>query len=647
MSTGGPTASASERVQGESSRALATTPERAGAELHRFLVQLLELQAQLVGALAGVIYLSGSETRQAGLAARWPADDASGAESLAQVFQPSALRRLEQIGQSTCRVASERGPGEAASVERIDLSASGLYGSHPTHAVIATPLVAAGRVEGASVLVLGPQSGVSHEEALERVALTTARLDAFLWKQQAFGEASQKAMLRETLELLDASQQGSDAKTMGSLMCHELQRRFGCTRVSIGLISGPAAGLRLAAISGSESIDRRGPAAEALESAMEECALQDIELLYPPEEGDAPETARVLRAHEQLSQKFGPSAILSLPLRVEGDLVGVVVLEREAQDPFPPGAIPLLRLVAEYIGPALWTRRLADRGVLAVTRDRTRQLGAALVGPRYTGMKLLGLLGLALVLAASFVPIPDRVSAEAEVQASVSRTIVPPFTGFLDEVMVRPGDNVTRGDVLARMSTIELDARLDELLSRRVRLVTERDQAQTRGASAEVARLAASIREVDAQIDTVRARIADATIVSPIAGVVSRGDLEDFVGARVDPTQALIEVVGPERIVAIEVDERDIGGIERGQTGTLSSRARPGDRIPIEVTRINPLAEPVRGANVYMVEARIGREVAWLRPGETGIARLDAGSTTAMSELLGPIIDELRLRLWW
>jgi len=643
--TSGPFATSSHASQQANSGEITSRAARSGSELSRFLEQLIELQGHLVGASLGVVYLAESGHRRAGIAARWPRPGESG--SVPGVWTESVERRLAQIAESTCRAADEHGPAHAACVRGIDIADSGLYGTGPRHTAISTPLVTAGRVEGASVLVLAPGTSVSPEEALERVALTTSKLDAFLWKQQALGEAHQKALLRETLELLDASQQGHDARAMGSLMCHELQRRFGCTRVSIGLISGPASGLRLAAVSGSESIDRRGPAAESLESAMEECALQDVELVYPPSDEEDSGSARVLRAHEGLSQRFGPSAILSLPLRVEGDLVGVVVLEREADDPFPVGAVPLLRLVAEYIGPAIWTRRLADRGVLAVTRDRARQIGSALVGPRHTWAKLAGVIGAGLVLAGLLVPIPARVSAEAEIRAGISRTIVPPFTGFLDEVLVRPGDRVEQGAPLARMGTVELEQQLDELLGRRVRLITERDQAQTEGRASEVARLDASLREIAAQIDVIESRIARAELLSPITGVVSRGDLEDYVGARVDPTQALLEVVGTDRVVTIQVDERDIGRVETGQLGVLASRARPGDRVPIEVTRINPLAEPVEGANVYVVEASIDQPRAWLRPGETGIARLDAGTTTPLRALLGPIIDEIRLRVWW
>lgn len=622
----------------------------AAAELARFLEGLLELQCALSGALAGVVYLAGTPQRRAGLAARWPLPGSS--EALVEIFQPEVLKSLEALGRGACEHAGERAAPLSPRLDPLSIGrGDGLYGSGATHRALTTPLAAGGRIEGATVLVLPPGSSGSAEEALERVALTNARFEAFLWKQQALTEAHQRALLRETLELLDASQQGTDARSMGALMCHELQRRFGCSRVSIGLVGGAASRVRMVAISGSEDLDRKGPAAESLENAMEECALQDIEVVYPARGDEDDQTTRVVRAHEQLSQRFGPSAIVSLPLRVEGDLVGVVVMERSADDPFPPGSIPLLRLVSEFIGPSLWTRRLADRGVLAVSRDRVRVAGRMLVGPRYTGAKLLGLFLLLLSLAAAFVPIPSRVTADAEVKAAVSRTIVPPFTGHLDAVLVRPGSVVEAGQVLARMDTAELSLQREELLARRSRQRTEIDAARTQGNAAQAEVVAAQIRETDAQIELLEDRLSRAEIRSPIAGTISRGDLEDFVGARIDPTQPLFEIVTGDRVVVLEVEETDIGRVEVGQRGALSSRARPEDRVPIEVLRINPVAEAVRGANVYLVEASIVPGASgvpeWLRPGETGVAKLEAGSTTTLSALMGPIADELRLRLWW
>lgn len=622
------------------------------AELRGFLADLVRAQAELVGAIAGGVFLAGSAQRRAGLFVRWPGAGDSG--DIPDLFRGPALAKLEKVAAEVVASPPQQ-HGEPAASGRVDTvtieTAGALYGAEPVHRVLATPLIADGRTEGASVLVMPAGASVPGERALELLALTAARFEAFLWRQHAMSEAQHRVLLRETLELLDASQQGADARTMGSLMCHEIRRRFGCTRVSIGLIQGPAAVLKLAAVSGSEDVDKKGPAAETIEAAMEECALQDIEVLYPEpaEAASDPEQRRVSRAHDRLSQKYGPSSIISLPLRVDGDLVGVVTMEREATDPFPPAAIPLLRLVAEFVGPALWTRRLADRGVFAVMKDRTLEVGSTIVGPRHTLVKLICLLIFAVFLAGAFVPIPKRVTADAEVKSSVARTIVPPFSGVLEDVLVRPGDVVAEGDLLAQMETGPVILELDELLARRASLALQRDS--TRGsdeANAEAADL--QIKELDASIALMRDRLRRAEIRAPIAGTVSRGDLQDYIGAVIDPSQPLFELVGRERLVVLSVDERDIGLVRHGQEGKLSGRARPQDRVGIEVVRINPVAEPDRGGNVYRVEAVLREDADspdWLRAGETGIARLRAGRTTALGALFGPMADELRLRLWW
>ncbi|MCB9846319.1 MAG: HlyD family efflux transporter periplasmic adaptor subunit [Phycisphaeraceae bacterium] len=634
MSTGSAT-----QAQGPSRDLVGTgapTSESA-RDVHVFLAALLESQCKLVGAWAGVIVLAPTQARRGGVAANWPKSE--------DALDAAAVGRLERLG---AEVAQQRLPR----TDSLTIAPkAGLYDAGRAHRVLAAPLIAAGRAEGATVAVLPAGATPDEQARLERLALSCARFESFVWEQQALLETRRAMLLRQTLELLDASQQGQNARAMGSLMCHELQQRFGCTRASIGLVDRAGGRIRVAAVSGSEDVDRHAPAIESLEAVMEECALQDVELIFPLPEptSDDPGGRRVLRAHEQLSLKFGPSAILSLPLRVEGDLVGVAVLEREANDPFPAASVPLLRLASEFIGPALWTRRLADRGVLAVARDRVLRLGSAIVGPRHTGAKLIGLLVLALLLAAALVPIPARVRGEAEVRARVSRTVIPPFSGFLDEVLVRPGTPVEEGQLLARMGTEPLELQRLELESRRFGFVAQRDQAQSTGRAGEAAQLEASIDEVDAQLRLLDHSLSRAEIRSPIQGIVSRGDLEDFVGARVEPTQPLFEIVGPTRVIVVQVDERDIGDVEVGGEGWLVSKALPDQRVPVRVTRLNPVAEAVRGANVYLVEAEVTQDdgAAWLRPGMTGTVRLKAGSTTVLRTVLGPIADEIRLRLWW
>ncbi len=631
----------SEATVGDELAQAPASPANTAEELRTLLTRVLETQCRLAQAAAGVIYLAGSSNRRAGVFARWP--------QRTNMLDDVAMDKLERLGAQAIGGEGDRGRIESLTIA----DRSGLYGAGQTHIVLVAPLSASGKVEGAAMLVMPAGEEIDAERALTQLSLSSAPFETFLWRQQAMAETRQKTLLRQTLELIDATQQAQTARGMGSIMANDFARRFACTRVSIGMIQPGSDRIRLAAISGTEDIDRKGAAADALEDAMEECALQDIELIFPPPQEIASEPGgkRVLRANERLSQTFGPSSILSLPLRVEGDLVGVVVLEREANDPFPPAAIPLVRLVAEFIGPALYTRRLADRGVLAVSRDRARDLATWAVGPRHTLGKLIGLIALVLIIAAIFVPIPARVTADAEIRAAVNRKIIPPFRAILSEVLVRPGEDVREGQLLARLSTEDIELERLNLVSERSELTTERADAAVRGTANDVARLNAQIDGIQTQINLLERQIEKAQVRSPIDGSISRGDLEDFVGAPVDSTQALFEIVTDRLVVVVEVDERDIGRTEVGQRGWLVSKALPDERVSIEVARINPVARPVEGANIYLVEAIVleeqGKRPAWLRPGMTGTVRLEAGTTTPMRAFLSPIIDEIRFNLWW
>jgi multidrug resistance efflux pump len=301
--------------------------------------------------------------------------------------------------------------------------------------------------------------------------------------------------------------------------------------------------------------------------------------------------------------------------------------------------------------------------VLAVARDRIGEFAAATLGPRHTGVKAIVALIVIVFLLMALVPIPGRITADAETRALVSRTIPPPFEGFLESVRVKPGDRVQAGDVLAIMDMKDTQLQLDQARSQLQKLTTQQANARNAGGSGQgdAAMYAADIEGVNAEIRLHLDRIARGQITAPLSGEVSRGDIEPLAGAKVEPSTPLFEIIESGKLVIVlQVGEADIGFVEEGQAGRLAMTALPDTKIPIRVARIRPLGEPVKGANVFVVEAevdttRVKDEVgaryqqldAWLKPGMTGTARLEHGTTTVLWELCQPVIDAARMRLWW
>ncbi|MCX5691504.1 MAG: efflux RND transporter periplasmic adaptor subunit [Planctomycetota bacterium] len=614
------------------------------ARLQQCLTQVLSTQCLIAAGLGGAAFIGSG--RSCGLAAQYTAPDAERVTQGAALLAPATLERMAQLAAALTSQGSPKGLADSVMLPR----ARAMYGDEIRLRAFAAPLLADGKVEGACVVLAKERPGVADDQVLAAIAAACSGFEAHLWREQCLSQTQQKLMLRETVELLDAAQQGQNAQAMGSIITQELKRRFGCTRVSLGLVHGHF--IRVIAMSGVDEIDRTAAAIEPLEALMEECAAQDSEVIFPPPSNLEPMMRRVTRDHEHFSRAMGPAAILSLPLRVEGGIVGVVVLEREPTDPLPLAATALLRLVAETVGPAVWTRRMADRGVFAVMRDRAGDLARAIAGPRHTGLKLILLLCIITLVGGTIVPIPSRVSAPGGVKAAAARTIAPPFAGYLAKVNIRPGDHVAQGQVLAEMDTTDLRLQLAQAQAEFQTARTQRDEALSRGELAKVAQYDAESRKSQAMVDMLDEHIKRAIMVSPVDGLVGRGDLEQFVRARVDSSQPLFEIVTQANVTVAYVDERDIQRVHPGQTGRFVSKALPGEKLNVTVARITPVAEPHEGTNAYQVELTLadGQDQAILgalRPGMTGSVKLDDGWTTPITRVLRPVIDEARLRLWW
>lgn len=605
---------------------------RAGGGVDAFLSDLLKRQCALIQAVAGLILLRPTREQPAGSTIRHEIDPRYAITS-------KQYRRLSEIA---ARAARESKPV----IDQI-AATTGLLSAEPEYRVLAAPLMLAGRPHGASVCIVPDRPESDLEEGLKRLELSTLAFEAFLWRQQAFVEAESKIQLREALDLIDKSNQGHDTGEMAAMFCNELQRRFGCTRVSIGLIHGHS--VRVVAIGGAEHLDRRSEFAEALEAVMEECADQDTEIRYPqPAEAD-PSERRVVRAHASLSERFGPCAIASFPLRIEEGLIGVVVMERDAADPFNDSTLRLLRLIAEYIGPMVWTRRMADRGVLAVSRDRVVDLSETLVGPQKTGIKMFLLAALVLAALSVLVPVRDRAVGTGRIIADERREISPPFAGRLDEVFVKPGDAVEAGVT----PLFALDTREDRLewqaaVGETQRLRLQADAARFQGKTGEAAQFEARLRAAEADAKRLQERIDLATVRAPISGVVTQGFLEDRLGEVVQPARPLMEIARLDTITAVAlIPEGGIARVQVGQRGTLVVTARPGEKIDFTVSRITPASEVLEQQNVYRVEVELNQPPPWLRPGMEGQAKVWGKRTNLFTIYTRPLFDAIRLRFWW
>jgi multidrug resistance efflux pump len=421
------------------------------------------------------------------------------------------------------------------------------------------------------------------------------------------------------------------AEAAGGL-CAELCELLHCARGSVGVLHEKR--LELAASSHPAQLQEAQPAATALRDAMHEALDQCQSVAWPA----LPGTDLITLAQRQLA---GAGAACTVPLVNGTQLVGALTLER-AGAAFTAAELQLLDDVSRLAGPLIELKRRLD---MPWWRRAAEGIQARLATP--SRRSVMAGAGVLLVIAVLAVPVPWRVSAPARLEGSVQRAVVAATDGFLQQANVRPGDRVSSGQVLAELASQDLE------LERRRRESELRQHenayrtAQARADRAQMVTLQSRAAESQAMLSLVEAQLQRARIEAPFDGIVIKGDLSQNLGAPVQRGEVLM-VLAPNdsfRLI-LEIDESDIGAIRPGQRGELALAAQPERTLPFVTRRIVPVAATADGRNYFEVEASLQQSLPQLRPGLSGVAKVDAGSQPLGWLLTHRAVDWLRLA-WW
>ncbi len=335
--------------------------------------------------------------------------------------------------------------------------------------------------------------------------------------------------------------------------------------------------------------------------------------------------------------------------RVVAVLVAVFVVPSEpaAGGVLPEPALAVLRTSLALAEPLLRHWREAERPLwqhhLATLAAGARHLRE----PGHLSWKF-GAGGVLLALLVLLVwPVPDRVTANVVIEGQMRQVITTPFEGFLAEVLVRPGQQVKRGQLLARLD--DRDLKLEQ-----ARFNSERDQASGRlrqamtdhEASAQALALA-EVQQAEAQLALVEAKLARSELSAPVDGLLVSGDWVQQIGAPVEVGKELFEIAaGKGYRVVLHVPDREIGRVHLGQTGALRLTGQPQTRYGFRVANLTATASVQETVNGFRVEADWLGEVPLLSPGMQGVGKIEVGTSNLLTVWTRSSLDWLRLKLW-
>ncbi len=402
----------------------------------------------------------------------------------------------------------------------------------------------------------------------------------------------------------------------------QLALRLRCERVSIGFYRQGR--LRIGAMSGSADISVQQNIVRAIVDAMEEAIDQGSAMMHPLPPGGSP---AVTLAHAQLSQANGQLSILSVPIVGRDRTFGALLFER--REGFDAAAVEGAKDAATFVGPILELKHRIDQPLSGRIVDAVapRQGGATLFR---LGAWQLGGAALALtLLVAAFWPASFRIVAPARVEGEGQRIIAAPSDGFVQSVLLRPGEAVKAGQVLLTLDDRDLALEHEKFSAEAAQLDNLYREALTKDDAAQIVIARSKLEQTQAQLDLARGQLERAQLKAPFDGVLLSGDLTQSIGMPVKRGQELM-TVAPDRSfrIVVEVNEQDVGVLRNGQRAQVLFGAFAQESLSMTVTRIAPVATTLDGRNVFEVDGRLQGAADALRPGLRGVARIDIEQRT-------------------
>jgi RND family efflux transporter MFP subunit len=547
---------------------------------------------------------------------------------------PDASRNVRHLGPAAVRTLKEK-RGIVAAADGAALARQ----DQPAH--VGYPIEVEQVLHGAVVLDVAPSPEQELQRALRLLHWGSAWLVDQFRRQAVVSRDKRIEQLVAVTDLVATSLQEQRFGASALALANEVAARLNCDRVSIGFEKSGSVEVR--AISHTASFDRRTDLVRRIGDAMDEVLDLEVALVHPPQDADE---IRAI-AHGELAAECRDVGVCSAPLVSGGHAVGVITLERNHGERFDAEALELCRTIGLLLGPILEIKRENERGAWSRLRASAGNGARAVFGPGYPGMKLITLAVCAFAAFMSLVTGDYRVASQTVIEGAVQRAAVAPFEGFIADSYVRAGDTVTKGQVLCRLDDKEL--RLEQQRS-----VFDKQQAERKlrlaAATHDRASLgivAAQIGQAQARLSLVEEKLSRASVIAPFDGVVVSGDLSQQVGSPVEQGKVLFQIAPLDAYrVILNVDERDIAEIRRGQRGELALSGIPYEPLRFEVTQVTPISTSQDGRNFFRVEARIDGATERLRPGMQGIGKVFVGERKLIWIWTRSLVDWLRLWAW-
>jgi RND family efflux transporter MFP subunit len=220
--------------------------------------------------------------------------------------------------------------------------------------------------------------------------------------------------------------------------------------------------------------------------------------------------------------------------------------------------------------------------------------------------------------------VPQEVVYSTTVQAFVKNNIAPQSVNRIAQINVEIGDNVTKGQVLAKMDQVQLQTVENQM---------RQAELQMKNNEVEYGRLKGlydagglSKSDLDAiELGYEASKIAynnakkqyenlkeNSVLLSPINGVVTARNYDAGDMYAMSAPIFTVEQISPVKLL-VGVSESDYSKVHTGDAVTITADALPGQEFAGKINRIYPTVDPA--TRTFTVEVKVENEDKALRPG--------------------------------
>src|SRR5690606_16390372 len=183
----------------------------------------------------------------------------------------------------------------------------------------------------------------------------------------------------------------------------------------------------------------------------------------------------------------------------------------------------------------------------------------------------------------SRVPVVLDFSANGNFAANQDLTLLSEVSGRITRLLVKEGSRVSKGQVLALVDPeiLNLDKQAAEDALQKLKTDHERYKSsfETGGVTrAQLDEIELQLRNAQNRLQQANRKVQDATIKSPISGVVNRRDIE--VGAYLSPGTELFEIVDVSQLkLQVTANETQVVNLKVGDKVSVTSTVFPAEEF--------------------------------------------------------------------